>query len=100
MSENIHRGEFLRQSQFIQDLNVPAIDAIRELYQRGVTSGVFRRDWTRSTSTPRSRRCRFFNVSNRHSFGLIFQARHHLARLPGPAARQRTIDMVWRHLRS
>ncbi len=30
MSENIHRGQFLRQSQYIQDLNVPAIDAIRE----------------------------------------------------------------------
>src|SRR3954468_8624930 len=43
MSENIHRGEYMRQSRRIQDLNVPAIAAIRHLYERGIKAGQFRR---------------------------------------------------------
>ena len=39
MSENINRGQYLAQSQRIQELNVPAIEAIRNLYKRGVANG-------------------------------------------------------------
>src|SRR6188768_1814358 len=42
MNENIARGQYLAQSQRIQELNVPAIAAIGQLYQRGVKAGVFR----------------------------------------------------------
>src|SRR3954470_18431969 len=42
MTENIQRGEYLAQSKIIQKLNVPAINAIRELYERGIASGAFR----------------------------------------------------------
>ena len=42
MNENIERGAYLAQSKSIQELNVPAIQAIRKLYDRGVASGVFR----------------------------------------------------------
>jgi AcrR family transcriptional regulator len=31
MNENMHRGEYLAQSRTIQDLNVPAIDAVRRV---------------------------------------------------------------------
>src|SRR6187401_22245 len=41
MSENINRGQYIAQSQRIQELNVPAIAAIGQLYQRGVKAGVF-----------------------------------------------------------
>ena len=44
MTENIHRGEFIAQSKVIQKLNVPAIDAVRAVYERGVEAGAFRRD--------------------------------------------------------
>src|SRR6476660_8253508 len=43
MNENINRGQFLAQSRNIQDLNVPAIAAIKNLYERGVKQGVFRK---------------------------------------------------------
>jgi AcrR family transcriptional regulator len=43
MNENMHRGAYLAQSKSIQDLNVPAIDAVRRVYQRGVQSQAFRR---------------------------------------------------------
>ena len=42
MTENIHCGEFLAQSKAIHGLNMPAIDAIDEVYQRGCAAGQFR----------------------------------------------------------
>ncbi|MDP1565352.1 MAG: TetR/AcrR family transcriptional regulator, partial [Polaromonas sp.] len=40
MTENMGRGAYLAQSKSIQQLNVPAIPAIRQLYDRGVTAKV------------------------------------------------------------
>lgn len=98
MSENIHRGQFMRQSQYIQDLNVPAIDAIRDLYQRGVAAGVFRPGLDLLDIHASISALSFFNVSNRHTFGLIFkqdtQQPDYLAQ-----RRENVIDMVWRYLR-
>ena len=73
MNENIARGQYLAQSQRIQDLNVPAIKAVRQVYERGLKSGVFRSgidpvDLHMSISA-----LSFFNVSNQHTFGLIFK---------------------------
>lgn len=73
MTENIHRGEYLRQSPAIQGLNVPAIEGLRRVYERGLKAGVFRSgidpvDLHQSISA-----LSFFNVSNRHTFSLIFQ---------------------------
>jgi AcrR family transcriptional regulator len=73
MNENMHRGEYLARSQTIQQLNVPVIDAVRSVYERGVEAGVFRRgvdpvDLHMSISAL----C-FFNVANRHTFSLIFK---------------------------
>ena len=39
MTENIHRGEYLAQSKLIQKLNVPAIEGLRRVYERGVAAG-------------------------------------------------------------
>ncbi|MEN9904177.1 MAG: hypothetical protein RLZZ555_742 [Pseudomonadota bacterium] len=99
MSENIHRGQFMRRSQYIQELNVPAIDAIRELYQRGLAQGVFRPGLDPVDIHASISALSFFNVSNRHTFGLIFKldtgSTDYLAR-----RRESVVDMVWRHLRS
>lgn len=73
MSENINRGEYLAQSQRIQELNVPAIAAIRKLYERGVKSGVFRTGLDPVDIHASISALSFFNVSNRHTFGLIFK---------------------------
>ena len=98
MSENIHRGQFMRQSQYIQDLNVPAIDAIRELYQRGVASGVFRPGLDPVDIHASISALSFFNVSNRHTFGLIFKLD---TSLPEYQAQRRdnVVEMIWRYLR-
>ncbi|MCM5680381.1 TetR family transcriptional regulator [Schlegelella sp. S2-27] len=73
MSENISRGQYLAQSQRIQDLNVPAIAAIRNLYERGVKLGLFRKGLDPVDIHASISALSFFNVSNRHTFGLIFK---------------------------
>ena len=73
MNENIARGQYLAQSQRIQELNVPAIAAIRHLYERGVKAGVFRTGLDPVDIHASISALSFFNVSNRHTFGLIFK---------------------------
>ena len=98
MTENIHRGEFLAQSKTIQQLNVPAIDAVRTVYERGLKAGVFRTgidpvDLHMSISA-----LSFFNTANRHTFALIFKLD-----LTSPAAivarRDSIIEMIVRFVR-
>jgi AcrR family transcriptional regulator len=98
MNENMHRGEYLAQSKTIHDLNVPAIDAVRSVYERGVRARVFRRgvdpvDLHMSISAL----C-FFNVANRHTFSLIFRRD-----LGTPAAlrerRDSIVEMIVRFVR-
>ena len=73
MSENINRGQFLAQSPRIQELNVPAIAAIRHLLERGVKAGLFRKGLDPVDIHASISALSFFNVSNRHTFGLIFK---------------------------
>jgi AcrR family transcriptional regulator len=98
MTENIHRGEFIAQSTAIQSLNVPAIDAIRTVYDRGLKAGVFRSgidpvDLHMSISA-----LAVFNVANKHTFSLIFKRD-----LDSPAAiaarRDSIVEMVVRFVR-
>ena len=98
MSENIHRGQFLAQSRRIQELNVPAIDAIRRLYERGVKSGVFRPGLDPVDIHASISALSFFNVSNRHTFGLIFKLD---MRSPAYVAHRRdsVIEMIVRFMR-
>ncbi|WP_198937852.1 TetR/AcrR family transcriptional regulator [Pelomonas sp. KK5] len=72
MNENIHRAEYIARSDSIQKTNIPAISKLQEVYERGVKAKVFRRgidpiDLHMSISAL----C-FFNVSNRHTFSVIF----------------------------
>jgi AcrR family transcriptional regulator len=98
MTENIHRGEFLRQSTAIRELNVPAIDGLKRVYTRGVKAGVFRTgidpiDLHMSISA-----LSVFNVANRHTFALIFDRE-----IESPAARvarrESIVEMVVRFVR-
>jgi AcrR family transcriptional regulator len=98
MNENMHRGEYLARSAVIQELNVPAIDAVRRVYERGVRAKVFRRgidpvDLHMSISA-----LSFFNVANRYTFSLIFKRD-----LSSPQAlrarRDSVVEMIVRFLR-
>lgn len=98
MTENIHRGEYLAQSKLIQKLNVPAIEGLRGVYERGVRAGVFRSgidpvDLHMSISA-----LSFFNTANRHTFALIFK-RDFESPAAVAARRDSIIEMVVRFVR-
>jgi AcrR family transcriptional regulator len=99
MSENINRGLFLAQSQRIQELNVPAIAAIKHLYERGVKNAVFRRGLDPVDIHASISALSFFNVSNQHTFGLIFKidmkSSAYIAH-----RRDNVIEMILRFMRS
>lgn len=99
MSENINRGQFIAQSQNIQELNVPAIASIRRLYQRGVKSGAFRPGLDPVDIHASISALSFFNVSNRHTFGVIFKID---MRSPAYIAHRRdsVIEMIVRFMRN
>ena len=73
MAENINRGRYLAQSAHIRELNRPAIDLVRRIYERGLRDGVFRTGLDPADIHASISALAFFNVSNRHTFGLIFQ---------------------------
>jgi AcrR family transcriptional regulator len=98
MTENIHRGEYLAQSASIRKLNLPAIEGLRRIYDRGLAQGIFRAgidpvDLHMSISA-----LAVFNVANRHTFALIFKRD-----LESPAAliarRDSIVEMVVRFVR-
>jgi AcrR family transcriptional regulator len=72
MNENILKGAYLARSKSITKLNVPAIDRLREVYQRGVHEGVFRAGLDPVDLHMSISALSFFNVANRHSFAQIF----------------------------
>jgi AcrR family transcriptional regulator len=99
MNENMHRGEYLGQSKAIQKLNVPAIQGLRKVYERGLAAGVFRAgidpvDLHMSISA-----LSVFNVANRHTFGLIFKRK-----LDSPSVmrerRESVVEMIVRFVRN
>ena len=73
MNENMHRGEFLAQSKSIQQLNMPAIDTLQTVYERGVKAKIFRKDVEPIDLHMSISALCFFNVANRHTFSLIFK---------------------------
>jgi AcrR family transcriptional regulator len=97
-NENIHRAQYLAQSKTIRKLNVPAIDGLRRVLERGQQERLFRAgidpvDLHMSISA-----LAVFHVSNRHTFSLIFQRD-----LESPAAliarRDSIIEMIVRFVR-
>lgn len=89
MNENIHQGEYLKQSKAIRGLNVPAIDAIRKIYERGRAAKVFRPGLDPIDLHMSISALCFFNVANRHTFSTIFD--HDMS---SPAAQRRRRDTV------
>jgi AcrR family transcriptional regulator len=99
MIENIHHGEYLAKSPVIQKLNVTAIDAVRDLYERGVELGVFRAGLDPVELHWQISALCFFNVSNRSTFSNIFKrdlgSKKSLASL-----RSAVVEMVMRYVQS
>ena len=98
MSENMQRGQYLAQSKIIQELNVPAIELIRKLYERGVELGIFRSQLDPVDVHASISALTFFNMSNQHTFGLIFKRDTQTAQAT-TTRRDNIIEMVVRFVR-
>jgi AcrR family transcriptional regulator len=99
MSENINRGRYLKQSGKIQALNRPAITLIRTIYDRGVAAGLFRAGLDPTDIHASISALSFFNVSNRYTFGLIFQQDNQSAAYQANR-RENVVQMILRYVRS
>lgn len=99
MTENMERGAYLAQSKSIQELNVPAIQAIRRLYDRGVASKEFRPGLDPIDIHASISALTFFNVSNQHTFGLIFKRDAQSAQAMA-ARRDSIVEMMVRFVRA
>ncbi len=71
--ENIHHGRFLAQSEAILALNATVIETLAAILDRGKQAGVFRADLTPEDVHMMISAFCFFRVSNRHTFGTLFQ---------------------------
>ncbi len=99
MSENMQRGDYLKQSKTIQELNVPAIRAIRQIYDRGVADGTFRSGIEPIDIHASISALTFFNVSNQYTFGVIFKFDTMSAKASA-ARRSSVVEMVLRFVRA
>jgi AcrR family transcriptional regulator len=72
MNENIHQGVHIAHIPNIKERNRTAIATLRKLLDRGVESGDFRADLDPIEVHMSVSALAFFNVSNRHTFSIIF----------------------------
>jgi AcrR family transcriptional regulator len=95
MTENIQRGDYLRRSKNIQALNSNAIASVGALYGRGVVQGVFRPGLDPVDIHSAISAFTFFNVSNRHTFGVIFKDRVSLGKAQ-TLQREHVVELILR----
>ncbi|KTC34222.1 MAG: TetR family transcriptional regulator [Pseudomonas sp.] len=87
--ENIHNAEYVKQSHVIKAMNNSILNALDEILERGVKEGLFRSGLhALDVHLLISSFC-FFRVSNRHTFGEIFQLD-----LPDAGVKQRHREMI------
>jgi AcrR family transcriptional regulator len=73
MVENIHHGRHLRMSPNIGELNLSAIEMIRDVYARGLAAGVFRDGIDPIDIHLTISALSFYNVSNRATIEQVFR---------------------------
>jgi AcrR family transcriptional regulator len=71
--ENIHHGKYVAQSEVIQNLNVTVIEMLADILARGQREGLFRAGIDPVDVHMMISAFCFYRVSNRHTFGRLFQ---------------------------
>jgi AcrR family transcriptional regulator len=97
VAENQARGRHLRKSKMMRTLNRPIIDRLSGVITRGQAQGLFRREADPVEIHKSIAALGMFNVTNRHTFGAIFQRE---MGSKGDLARRRQIvaDMIISYL--
>ncbi|MCU7651111.1 TetR/AcrR family transcriptional regulator [Pseudomonas piscis] len=87
--ENIHNAEYVKQSHVIKAMNNSVLHALDEILARGVKEGLFRSGLNALDVHLLISSFCFFRVSNRHTFGEIFQLD-----LPDETVKRRHREMI------
>ena len=87
--ENIHNAEYVKRSDAIKAMNNTILDSLGEILRRGCEEGVFRTDLDPLDVHLLISSFCFYRVSNRHTFGEIFQID-----LPDESIKQRHREMI------
>lgn len=72
MTENIHMGKHIKQLPELKVVNRRAIEIVGDICRRGTAEGIFRSDVEPVKLHENISALAFFNVSNRHTFGFLF----------------------------
>lgn len=72
-NENMHQGEFVKQSSAIRSMNKSVLMALDEILVRGAQQGIFRSGLQAIDVHLLISSFCFYRVSNRHTFGELFQ---------------------------
>jgi len=72
-TENIHYGEFVKQAPVIREMSSLVLESLARTLQRGVEEGMFRAGIEVIDLHMLMSSFCFYRVSNRHTFGEIFQ---------------------------
>ena len=75
MNENVHHGEHIAQIESMKQRNQSVIEQLRTIITKGTQQGVFRDGLDPVDLHTTISALSFYNVSNRHTFGLIFKRR-------------------------
>ena len=99
MTENIHKGNHIRQLPELKVVNRQAIDIIEDICRRGTAEGIFRSDLEPVKLHENISALAFFNVSNQYTFGFLFDQdfadpKTHAAR------RDQIVDTITRYVRA
>ncbi|NNM56686.1 TetR/AcrR family transcriptional regulator [Acidocella sp.] len=89
MIENIHNAEYVKSSEEVRQANRPAIVILKNLLERGRREGVFKREIEPVDLHLMISALCYYRVSNRHTFGTIFDCD-----LTDPRVRERQRRMV------
>jgi hypothetical protein len=97
VAENQARGRHLRKSKAMRTLNRPIIERLTRVIERGQAEGRFRRDVDPVEIHKAIAALGMFNISNRYTFGAIFQREMGAA---GDVERRRDVvaDMIVSYL--
>lgn len=72
-NENMHKGEYIKQSSAIRAMNKTVLHALDEVLERGAKASLFRQGLAALDVHLLISSFCFYRVSNKHTFGEIFQ---------------------------
>ncbi len=99
MTENIHKGAHIRKMPELKSVNRKAIEIVEEICDRGIKEGIFRSDLEPVKVHENISALAFFNVSNRYTFGFLFD-QDFTSKKMHAKRREQIVDTITRYVRA